>query len=113
MSLVGTWNLEKSENFEEYMKALGKWKCQLRRRNNPNPEHWFAFAFVGVGFATRKIGATVKPTVIISKDGEQWSIKVQSTFKSSEISFKDGVEFDEGNVTLLIGLQYQEIEFSA
>jgi hypothetical protein len=36
--LVGTWNLESSENFEEYMKALG------------------------VGFATRKIGNSVKPT---------------------------------------------------
>lgn len=36
--LVGTWNLESSEHFEDYMKALG------------------------VGFATRKIGNSVKPT---------------------------------------------------
>jgi len=41
MGLVGTWRLEKSENFEEYMKA------------------------VEVGFMMRKLGATVKPNVII------------------------------------------------
>ena len=61
-----------SENFDEYMKAIG------------------------VGFAMRKIGGTVKPTYIISQDGNNWTIKMQSTFKNSEYTFIDGVEFEEG-----------------
>jgi len=69
--LVGKWNLESSENFEEYMKALG------------------------VGFATRKIGNSVKPTYTISNDGNTWTIKLESTFKNTEIKFTEGVEFDE------------------
>jgi hypothetical protein len=50
----------------------------------------------GVGFATRKIGATVKPTVTIKQDNQHWTIKVESTFKNTEITFADGVEFEEG-----------------
>jgi len=45
----------------------------------------------------RKAGASIKPTVIISNNGNQWTIKLQSTLKNSEISFTEGVEFDESN----------------
>jgi hypothetical protein len=72
MSFVGKWDFESSENFEEYMKALG------------------------VGFATRKIGANVKPTYHISQEGNTWVIRMESTFKNSEIKFQCGVEFEEG-----------------
>ncbi|KAI9999572.1 hypothetical protein NQD34_018391 [Periophthalmus magnuspinnatus] len=70
-AFVGTWNLKTSENFDEYMKALG------------------------VGFATRKIGGMTKPTTIISMEGEQVTIKTQSAVKNTELSFKLGEEFDE------------------
>ncbi|XP_020788128.1 fatty acid-binding protein, heart [Boleophthalmus pectinirostris] len=70
-AFVGTWNLKSSENFDEYMKALG------------------------VGFATRKIGGMTKPTTIISLDGEQVTVKTQSSIKNTELSFKLGEEFDE------------------
>ncbi|KAJ8396251.1 hypothetical protein AAFF_G00021180 [Aldrovandia affinis] len=60
-----------SENFDEYMKALG------------------------VGFATRQVGNVTKPTVIIGKEGDKVVVKTQSTFKNTEISFKLGEEFDE------------------
>jgi len=69
--LVGTWDLESSEKFDEYMSALG------------------------VGFITRKAAANIKPTVTIENNGDKWTIKMKSTLKSSEISFTDGVEFDE------------------
>lgn len=36
-----------------------------------------------------------KPTTIIEVNGDTITIKTQSTFKSTEISFKLGVEFDE------------------
>ncbi|XP_064203229.1 fatty acid-binding protein, heart [Anguilla rostrata] len=68
---LGTWLLKTSENFDEYMKELG------------------------VGFATRKIGNTTKPTLIIAADGDKIQVKTQSLLKSTEINFKLGEEFDE------------------
>ncbi|KAF7669456.1 hypothetical protein LDENG_00186140 [Lucifuga dentata] len=69
---VGNWKLTNSENFDEYMKAIG------------------------VGFATRQMGNVVKPNLLISVDADGFiSMKSQSTFKSTEIKFKMNEEFDE------------------
>ncbi|XP_020360824.2 fatty acid-binding protein, heart [Oncorhynchus nerka] len=70
-AFTGTWNLKDSKNFDEYMKALG------------------------VGFATRQVGGMTKPTTIIEVAGDTVTLKTQSTFKNTEISFKLGAEFDE------------------
>ncbi|ETE70702.1 Fatty acid-binding protein, brain [Ophiophagus hannah] len=70
-AFCATWKLIDSQNFDEYMKALG------------------------VGFATRQVGNVTKPTVIISQEGDKVAIRTQSTFKNTEISFKLGEEFDE------------------
>ncbi|XP_021052340.1 myelin P2 protein [Mus pahari] len=68
---LGTWKLVSSEHFDDYMKALG------------------------VGLANRKLGNLAKPTVIISKKGDYITIRTESAFKNTEISFKLGQEFDE------------------
>jgi hypothetical protein len=71
-SLIGTWGLESQEGFDEYMKHLG------------------------VGVLLRKMGNTLKPDFIVSKDDDGvWKMLTSSTFKSTEVSFKEGVEFDE------------------
>ncbi|XP_074056096.1 fatty acid-binding protein, adipocyte [Macrotis lagotis] len=70
-AFVGTWKLISTENFDEYMKE------------------------VGVGFATRKVAGMAKPNMIISVQGDVITIKSESTFKNTEISFKLGQEFDE------------------
>nr|XP_056701761.1 fatty acid-binding protein, heart [Euleptes europaea] len=70
-AFAGVWNLMDSSNFDDYMKA------------------------VGVGFATRQIANLTKPTTIIEVDGDKITLKTQSTFKNTEISFKLGEEFDE------------------
>ncbi|XP_020851378.1 fatty acid-binding protein, adipocyte [Phascolarctos cinereus] len=70
-AFVGTWKLISSENFDEYMKE------------------------VGVGFATRKVAGMAKPSMVISVQGDVITIKSESTFKNTEISFKLGQEFDE------------------
>ncbi|TWW53837.1 Fatty acid-binding protein, brain [Takifugu flavidus] len=70
-AFCATWKLVESENFDDYMKALG------------------------VGFATRQVGNVTKPTVIISLEGDKVVVRTQSTFKNTEISFKLGEEFDE------------------
>ncbi|XP_064191615.1 fatty acid binding protein 7, brain, a [Anguilla rostrata] len=70
-AFCATWKLVDSQNFDEYMKALG------------------------VGFATRQVGNVTKPTVVISQDGGKVTVKTLSTFKNTEICFKLGEEFDE------------------
>lgn len=67
----GTWKLDSTENFDEYMKAIG------------------------VGYALRKMAALAKPSTFISKKDDEWTIKTVATFKSTEIAFKLGQEFDE------------------
>ncbi|KAK5862373.1 hypothetical protein PBY51_017777 [Eleginops maclovinus] len=69
---VGTWTLLSSENFDEYMKAIG------------------------VGFATRQMGNMAKPNLVISvDDAGMVSMRSETTFKTTEIKFKLNEEFDE------------------
>jgi len=70
-SLLGTWGLESQEGFDEYMKHLG------------------------VGMVLRKMGNTLKPDFTVSKDGDTWKMVTSSTFKTTEVTFQEGVEFDE------------------
>ena len=75
--LAGTWDLESSENWDEYMKELG------------------------VGFIMRKAAVAIKPTLNILNDGTKWTLKLTSTLKSSETNCEEGVEFEESNLNLL------------
>lgn len=59
-AFCATWKLTDSQNFDEYMKALG------------------------VGFATRQVGNVTKPTVTISQEGDKVAIRTQSTFKNRD-----------------------------
>jgi len=68
---AGTWALDMSENFDEYMKA------------------------VEVNFVTRKMASVLKPNVIISVEGDAWTLKTESTLKTSETTFKLGQEYEE------------------
>uniref|UniRef100_A0A8C6XR19 Fatty acid binding protein 4 n=1 Tax=Naja naja TaxID=35670 RepID=A0A8C6XR19_NAJNA len=68
---LGTWKLISSEKFDDYMKELG------------------------VGFATRKIAGVAKPNIIITCSGGVITIKTESSFKNTEISFRLEEEFDE------------------
>ncbi|XP_051922104.1 fatty acid binding protein 4b [Hippocampus zosterae] len=69
---VGTWKLTASENFDEYMKAIG------------------------VGFATRQVGNMAKPNLVINlNDAGLITMRSESTFKTKEIQFKLNEEFDE------------------
>jgi hypothetical protein len=43
----------------------------------------------------RQVGGRIKPTTIISVDGDTVKLETKSTFKNSEITFKIGEEFEE------------------
>merc|ERR1712035_291429 len=61
---VGTWTVAASENFDEYMKAIG------------------------VGFATLQMVNMAKPNLIFSVEYGVVSMKSETTFKTTEIKFK-------------------------
>lgn len=65
------YKLSSSENFDDFMKALG------------------------VSIVTRKMGATVNPVVELTESDGVYTLKTTSPFKNSEIKFKLGEEFDE------------------
>jgi len=69
---LGKWKLEKSENFDEYMKA------------------------VGVNMLTRKVASTLKPNYsITAEENDMYNLRTESTFKNTDMKFKFGEEFDE------------------
>uniref|UniRef100_A0A914X5D2 Cytosolic fatty-acid binding proteins domain-containing protein n=1 Tax=Plectus sambesii TaxID=2011161 RepID=A0A914X5D2_9BILA len=70
-AFVGKWKLVESENFDEYMKAIG------------------------VGLMTRKLGASVKPVMDVTVNNGKWSIVSVSTFKTINMDFELDKEFDE------------------
>jgi len=70
-NIEGTYELTKSDKFDEYMEA------------------------VGVGWSTRKMASLLKPTTEIKKEGDQITIKTISSFKTTELKFKLGEKFKE------------------
>ncbi|CAG7823445.1 unnamed protein product [Allacma fusca] len=72
MSITGKYELVSSENFDEYLAA------------------------VGVNTEFRKLAAVSKPVIEITENGNQYSFKtITSQGKVLETSFEDGKEFAE------------------
>ncbi|CAF3037050.1 unnamed protein product [Rotaria sp. Silwood2] len=69
--LKGTWEYVDGEHFDDYMKEIG------------------------VGFALRQSAKFIKPKLSISQNGDQWTLKSESTLKTASYDFVPGVEFDE------------------
>uniref|UniRef100_A0A0V0G2M9 Fatty acid-binding protein, muscle n=1 Tax=Triatoma dimidiata TaxID=72491 RepID=A0A0V0G2M9_TRIDM len=65
------YKLNNSENFDDYMKALG------------------------VGLVTRKMGNSVSPVIELLEEDGEYTLKSSSTFKNTVIKFKLGEEFDQ------------------
>ncbi|XP_076438115.1 sodium/calcium exchanger regulatory protein 1-like [Babylonia areolata] len=68
---LGHWKLEKNENWDNYMKAVGV-GLELRKKDNSlnSYEEW-------------------------KEEGGQWTLHITSTIKSKLLTFKLGEEFDE------------------
>ncbi|XP_062349994.1 fatty acid-binding protein, intestinal [Cinclus cinclus] len=70
MAFDGTWKVDRSENYEKFMEALG------------------------VGMMKRKLGAHDNLKITIQQNGDKFSVKESSNFRSIEIEFTLGVSFD-------------------
>ncbi len=68
--LVGTWVLESSENINAYLKHLG---MNLAKRKNP---------------------VNTNPKLIISNEGDQWTIEIDMKTKGTATIFYEGANTD-------------------
>ncbi len=87
--LVGTWEYVDGEHFDDYMKEIVRIPFLL----------FINFILISsqqdVGFALRQSAKLVKPKLTISQNGGQWTLRTESTLKTSSYNFTPGVEFDE------------------
>ncbi|CAI5784446.1 fatty acid-binding protein, intestinal [Podarcis muralis] len=70
MAFDGTWKVEKSENYEKFMEAMG------------------------INLVKRKLGAHDNLKIIIQQDGNKFTIKESSNFRTIEIVFNLKENFD-------------------
>ncbi|CAF1270787.1 unnamed protein product [Rotaria magnacalcarata] len=70
-ALNGTWEYVDGEHFDEYMKEIG------------------------VGLTTRLAAKSIKPRLIISENGGKWTVRSESSVKTTSYDFTPGVEFAE------------------
>merc|ERR1712062_835897 len=67
----GKYQLTESENFDNFMGALG------------------------VGYLVRKLGNRSKPLVTLSQEGKEWTMKSESLVKTTETTFEMDKQFEE------------------
>ncbi|NXE38718.1 FABPI protein, partial [Ptilorrhoa leucosticta] len=70
MAFDGTWKVDRNENYEKFMEAMG------------------------IGMMKRKLGAHDNLKITIQQDGNKFLIKEASNFRNIEIEFTLGVNFE-------------------
>ncbi|XP_005243188.1 fatty acid-binding protein, intestinal [Falco biarmicus] len=70
MAFNGSWKIDKNENYEKFMEAMG------------------------VNMMKRKLGAHDNLKITIQQDGNKFSVKESSNFRTIVIEFTLGVNFD-------------------
>ncbi|XP_020637210.1 fatty acid-binding protein, intestinal [Pogona vitticeps] len=70
MAFDGTWKVEKNENYEKFMEVMG------------------------VGLVKRKLGGHDNLKITIHQEGNKFTVKESSNFRSIEIVFILGENFD-------------------
>ncbi|NWT80353.1 FABPI protein, partial [Lanius ludovicianus] len=70
MAFDGTWKIDRNENYEKFMEAMG------------------------IGMMKRKLGAHDNLKLTIQQDGNKFIVKEASNFRNIEIEFTLGVNFE-------------------
>ncbi len=50
---------------------------------------------IGVGMAMRMMAKGMKPRLVISENGDRWTIRSESSLKTTSLEFTPGVEFND------------------
>ncbi len=86
---IGKWQLVRSENFEEYLKILGRFSVFTKKKNEKY------LIFTGVNFVLRKLALAAKPVNTFERsDDGRWTATSVSAVRTIVHSFEIGVEFD-------------------
>ncbi|NWU44686.1 FABPI protein, partial [Hylia prasina] len=70
MAFDGSWKIDRNENYEKFMEAMG------------------------IGMMKRKLGAHDNLKITIKQNGDKFNVKEASNFRNIEIEFTLGVNFD-------------------
>ncbi|NWV96387.1 FABPI protein, partial [Machaerirhynchus nigripectus] len=70
MAFDGTWKIDRNENYEKFMEAMG------------------------IGMMKRKLGAHDNLKITIQQDGNKFIVKEASNFRNIEVEFTLGVNFE-------------------
>ncbi|KAM3672019.1 fatty acid-binding protein, intestinal [Ammospiza nelsoni] len=70
MAFDGTWKVDRNENYEKFMEAMG------------------------IGMMKRKLGAHDNLKITIQQNGDKFNVKEASNFRTIEIEFTLGASFD-------------------
>ncbi|XP_026703444.1 fatty acid-binding protein, intestinal [Athene noctua] len=70
MAFDGTWKIDRNENYEKFMEAMG------------------------INVMKRKLGAHDNLKITIKQDGNKFTVKESSTFRNIDIEFTLGVNFE-------------------
>jgi len=101
--ITGTYKLTKSENFEEYMKAIGVGMFIIKNSGkNASREFIKKFIFLK-GLVMRKMASTATPQTEITNTGDDWTIKTSTTFKTTGMfrSDSNSTQSSEYNIHFL------------
>ena len=67
----------------------------------------FFLLFKDVGWFLRSIAKNIKPIITISNTGDKWSYKVETSFKTTELEFTEGVAFVEGILKHVLNMNFK------
>ncbi|XP_054417982.1 fatty acid-binding protein, intestinal [Pteronotus mesoamericanus] len=70
MAFDGTWNINRNENYDKFMEKMG------------------------INIVKRKLAAHDNLKLIITQEGNKFTVKESSTFRNAEIVFELGVAFN-------------------
>lgn len=95
-SIIGNYSHVKNENLDEYFKAIGIILKFMQINFFFNFEIKTLKHFTGVPFIPRKMMMMTSPRLEISKsEDETWTIKIITTIRTTELTFKIGEKFEE------------------
>lgn len=98
MAFNGTWKVDRNENYEKFMEQMGESQASS---SLSDAVEWFrgtvfiyCISSTGINMVKRKLASHDNLKITLEQTGDQFHVKESSTFRSLEINFTLGVNFD-------------------